>query len=214
MARPAALRSVLALLVLLAGLVAPPPAAAQPAPEVAAAIRQSVVKVRAFVAGEARTARTLGTEREGTGIVIDSDGLIVTIGYVILEAMGRRSPTIAAAPCGRRSSATTPTPASACCARPSRSTSDRLRSAAPRGWRRASGSASSPPGRTVRSPRSSCSGASSPAIGSISWKKRCSCRRRIRAGPAPGSSPPTGGWRPSARCSSARSRPACRCPAT
>lgn len=88
MARPAALRSVLALLVLLAGLLAPPPSAAQPAPEVAAAIRQSVVKVRAFVAGEARTARTLGTEREGTGIVIDSDGLIVTIGYVVLEAMG------------------------------------------------------------------------------------------------------------------------------
>lgn len=87
MTRAAAARSVLVLLALLAILLPAAPASAQPAPD-AAAMRQAVVKVRAFVAGEARTARTLGTEREGTGVVIDGDGLIVTIGYVILEAMG------------------------------------------------------------------------------------------------------------------------------
>ncbi|WP_374446781.1 S1C family serine protease [Stella sp.] len=88
MTAAAAARPVLILLALFAALFAAAPAPAQPNPETAAAIRQAMVKVRAFVAGEARTARTLGTEREGTGIVIDADGLIVTIGYVILEAMG------------------------------------------------------------------------------------------------------------------------------
>ena len=88
MAGPAALRPVLILLALAAMLFAAPPAPAQPTPEALAAARQAVVKVRSFVTGEARTARTLGTTREGTGIVIDADGLIVTIGYVILEAMG------------------------------------------------------------------------------------------------------------------------------
>ena len=34
----------------------------------------------------ARTAETLGAEREGTGVLIDGDGLILTIGYLLLEA--------------------------------------------------------------------------------------------------------------------------------
>ena len=34
----------------------------------------------------ARTAETLGAEREGTGVLIDNDGLILTIGYLLLEA--------------------------------------------------------------------------------------------------------------------------------
>jgi S1-C subfamily serine protease len=46
----------------------------------------SVVGVRAFVPGHARTAETLGTERQGTGVVIDDKGLVLTIGYLILEA--------------------------------------------------------------------------------------------------------------------------------
>lgn len=46
----------------------------------------AVVGVRAEIVSDARTARTLGLERSGTGIVIDSNGLIVTVGYVILEA--------------------------------------------------------------------------------------------------------------------------------
>jgi len=43
--------------------------------------------VTAEVPPDARTARSLGPERAGSGVVIDSSGLIVTIGYVILEAM-------------------------------------------------------------------------------------------------------------------------------
>lgn len=46
----------------------------------------SVVKVRAKALANARTARTLGTERQGTGVVIDSSGLVLTIGYLVLEA--------------------------------------------------------------------------------------------------------------------------------
>ena len=46
----------------------------------------SVVKVRSKAVANARTARTLGAQREGTGVVIDSDGLVLTIGYLIVEA--------------------------------------------------------------------------------------------------------------------------------
>ena len=34
----------------------------------------------------ARSSATLGQEREGTGVVIGDDGLVVTIGYLIVEA--------------------------------------------------------------------------------------------------------------------------------
>ncbi|MEE9257500.1 MAG: S1C family serine protease [bacterium] len=47
---------------------------------------RAIVKVRSRVPENARTARILGTEREGNGVVIDSNGLILTIGYLILEA--------------------------------------------------------------------------------------------------------------------------------
>jgi len=47
---------------------------------------KAIVKVRAVVPENARTAAALGTEREGSGVVIDSEGLILTIGYLILEA--------------------------------------------------------------------------------------------------------------------------------
>jgi S1-C subfamily serine protease len=46
----------------------------------------AIVKVQTRALPDARSARTLGTEREGTGIVIDEDGLILTIGYLIVEA--------------------------------------------------------------------------------------------------------------------------------
>jgi S1-C subfamily serine protease len=45
-----------------------------------------VVQVTAHVPSDARTADSLGTQRDGTGVVIDSSGLILTIGYLILEA--------------------------------------------------------------------------------------------------------------------------------
>jgi S1-C subfamily serine protease len=47
---------------------------------------EAVVGVRATVPGDARTAVVLGTQREGSGVVIGKDGLVVTIGYLILEA--------------------------------------------------------------------------------------------------------------------------------
>src|SRR5688500_12931619 len=63
---------------------------ANPAPVFAQAARpdplEAVVQVSAVIPSDARTAETLGTEREGTGVVIDDSGLILTIGYLILEA--------------------------------------------------------------------------------------------------------------------------------
>jgi len=46
----------------------------------------ALVKVRTHALPDARSAATLGTDREGTGIVIDDKGLILTIGYLIVEA--------------------------------------------------------------------------------------------------------------------------------
>jgi S1-C subfamily serine protease len=46
----------------------------------------SVVRVKAQAVRDARSSASLGTEREGTGIVIDSNGLVLTIGYLITEA--------------------------------------------------------------------------------------------------------------------------------
>ncbi len=46
----------------------------------------SVVKLKVKSVPDARSRSTLGADREGTGIVIDSSGLILTIGYLIQEA--------------------------------------------------------------------------------------------------------------------------------
>lgn len=51
---------------------------------------QSVVRVMSSVPLNARTAPILGTERSGSGILIGDDGLILTIGYLILEASALR----------------------------------------------------------------------------------------------------------------------------
>ena len=47
---------------------------------------ESLVKLRAVVPEDAFTAGMLGSERVGNGIVIDKDGLVLTIGYLITEA--------------------------------------------------------------------------------------------------------------------------------
>ncbi len=49
-------------------------------------ILRTIVKVRTRVPDTARTSKNLGTEREGSGVVIGANGLILTIGYIILEA--------------------------------------------------------------------------------------------------------------------------------
>ncbi|MGI9305054.1 MAG: S1C family serine protease [Gammaproteobacteria bacterium] len=46
----------------------------------------SVVSVRSSIAEDALTAPVLGTERVGHGAVISDDGLILTMGYLIVEA--------------------------------------------------------------------------------------------------------------------------------
>jgi len=46
----------------------------------------AVVGVHTTIPKDRRSARTLGSEREGHGTVIDDEGLIVTIGYLIMEA--------------------------------------------------------------------------------------------------------------------------------
>jgi S1-C subfamily serine protease len=46
----------------------------------------SVVRIKTFIAPDGRTVENLGREREGSGVVIDDKGLIVTIGYLMVEA--------------------------------------------------------------------------------------------------------------------------------
>jgi len=45
-----------------------------------------IVKLSIKSVEGARSAATLGAEREGTGVVIDASGLILTVGYLIIEA--------------------------------------------------------------------------------------------------------------------------------
>ncbi len=46
----------------------------------------AVVGVNAFAPETARSSRSLGVERQGSGVVIGADGLVLTVGYLILEA--------------------------------------------------------------------------------------------------------------------------------
>jgi hypothetical protein len=57
-----------------------------PGTAVESASLDAIVKLSIKALPDARTAETLGAEREGTGVVIDENGLILTIGYLMLEA--------------------------------------------------------------------------------------------------------------------------------
>ena len=46
----------------------------------------AVVRIKTHINPEGRTVEGLGREREGSGIVIDNDGLVLTIGYLMVEA--------------------------------------------------------------------------------------------------------------------------------
>jgi S1-C subfamily serine protease len=46
----------------------------------------AVVGLQSTIPKNRRSAQTLGSEREGHGIIIDDEGLILTIGYLIMEA--------------------------------------------------------------------------------------------------------------------------------
>jgi S1-C subfamily serine protease len=56
------------------------------ADQAAEEILKALVKVRSIVPEDARSASSLGTKREGNGVLIDANGHILTIGYLILEA--------------------------------------------------------------------------------------------------------------------------------
>ena len=80
------------LLPLAIGAVFPAHAASATAPS-AQSIMDAMAKANAAVVGlrvkaveGARSARTLGLNRSGSGVVIGNDGLILTIGYLMLEA--------------------------------------------------------------------------------------------------------------------------------
>lgn len=47
---------------------------------------RAVVGLRSIVPPDAFTAEVLGTEREGSGVLIRKDGLVLTIGYLVMEA--------------------------------------------------------------------------------------------------------------------------------
>ena len=49
-------------------------------------ILSAVVHIKTTINPDGRSIANLGREREGTGIVIDNDGLILTIGYLMVEA--------------------------------------------------------------------------------------------------------------------------------
>ena len=68
------------------GVEARMPGQSSTVPPAIAAVLPAVVGLKATVPENRRSAKTLGSEREGHGIVIDDEGLIVTIGYLIMEA--------------------------------------------------------------------------------------------------------------------------------
>lgn len=94
-------RLVIALALVTASLAAAASWSGAPrAQELAADLVSGVVRLSAEIPPEARTAEALGTRREGSGVVIDDQGLVLTIGYLILEAMSVTVHDAAGAPVG------------------------------------------------------------------------------------------------------------------
>lgn len=56
-------------------------------PEPLGRVLDTVVGIDTRIPANARTASFLGTTRQGSGVVISEDGLVLTIGYLILEAL-------------------------------------------------------------------------------------------------------------------------------
>ena len=76
-----ALRS-LAVTILVLAMPAPANAQSSALDELVSA----VVKIKTFINPDGRSVQNLGREREGSGIVIDESGLVLTIGYLMVEA--------------------------------------------------------------------------------------------------------------------------------
>ena len=63
--------------------------ASAPAPAQSPSVEElvsAVVRIKTFINPDGRTVQGLGREREGSGIVIDGNGLVLTIGYLMVEA--------------------------------------------------------------------------------------------------------------------------------
>lgn len=74
-------------IMLLAALVGPVGTTAAPAQVASLSeLISSVVGVKTSINPDGRTAATLGRAREGSGIVLDDAGLVLTIGYLMVEA--------------------------------------------------------------------------------------------------------------------------------
>jgi len=69
---------------MVAALLLSAPAAAQTAS--LDELISAVVKIKTHINPDGYTVRNLGRDREGSGILIDADGLILTIGYLMVEA--------------------------------------------------------------------------------------------------------------------------------
>ena len=73
-----------AVLVALFALTMAPAARAQS--QALTELLSGVVHMKTFINPDGRTTQNLGREREGSGVVIDANGLILTIGYLMVEA--------------------------------------------------------------------------------------------------------------------------------
>jgi serine protease Do len=73
-----------ALIAILLALLSASAAVAQPAS--IEELVSAVVRINTHITPDGRTVQGLGREREGSGILIDADGLILTIGYLMVEA--------------------------------------------------------------------------------------------------------------------------------
>jgi len=89
------LTAVLTGLVVLAGGVAAAPRApaprfdpggAQELPTAVTRVSPAVVGIRAQIAPDRPSAATLGVDRWGSGVIVDPDGTVLTVGYLVLEA--------------------------------------------------------------------------------------------------------------------------------
>ena len=69
-----------------AGKAQSPPKAGEGAPDEGADLISAVVRVKMKAIPEARSNASLGATREGSGVVIDARGHILTIGYIVIEA--------------------------------------------------------------------------------------------------------------------------------
>jgi len=76
-------RRLLALLIAALSFAIPAAASAQTALE---DLVSAVVRIKTFINPDGSSVSNLGREREGTGVVIDESGLVLTIGYLMVEA--------------------------------------------------------------------------------------------------------------------------------